>query len=659
MAPGDPATVSGMPWGRRVINHLRASVAIVLAVGLLAWAPLAAALGLGQIQVKSKRDEPLLAEIPIVSTDPTELQALQARLASPATFARVGLDPPQGVVSNLQFSVALDARGRPVIRVTSPVPVQQPLLTFLIEVDWGQGRLVREYSALLDAPQSAEAPAQPPIEEATTDDDLIAREPVALPADPLNADAPVPIPLPTRPQTAATDLDPLSADAPVGIPLSPDPQAGQGTVAEATPETAPPPREITAVPAPLPAPAGRESTDRGSAGSASSRRPPADSAGSTTPGGTRTVRQGETLSGIAAEMGGGYRLDQALVALLRANPDAFIDGNVNLVKAGAVLRIPDGETIAGYSPDEAALLVREQTAQWRNAGRALPQPPSVAGAAPANGAASSAQAGDSSSRASGARLEIVPPAERRSGDAVTQSGISTSGGGDMLRQQDNIQTQESLVAREAEVQELKARVAELEQLQDKQQQLIALKDTELASAQQQLAARQDAPGAGGMGLWMVIGAVALVLGGLIVVLLRRRPAEVPTDSGRTARLAAALPTGDDTPPPTPAWSRDDDHRSSRQDADVDLSDPGLPDAIGKVPTWHAGGDASFGSASAADGSDVPSLNAAPAGRSRIELARAYLEMGDRSTAVGLLREVAAYGDAEDSAEAARLLSELA
>ena len=56
---------------------------------------------------------------------------------------------------------------------------------------------------------------------------------------------------------------------------------------------------------------------------------------------------------------------------------------------------------------------------------------------------------------------------------------------------------------------------------------------------------------------------------------------------------------------------------------------------------------------------MPSLNAAPAGRSRIELARAYLDMGDRSTAVGLLREVAAYGDAEDSAEAARLLSELA
>ena len=627
-----------------MINHLRAGVAAVLAVGLLAWTPLAAALGLGQIQVLSKRDQPLLAEIPIVSADPTELQALQARLASPETFARVGLSPPEGIVSNLQFAAALDARGRPVIRVTSATPVQQPLLTFLIEVDWGQGRLVREYSALLDAPQSAEAPAQPPIEEATTTDDFIAREPVALPADPLNAESPVPIPLPTRPQTAATDLeardlDPLEAEAPVGIPLAPDAAAP-----EPTPAPAPQPREIAAVPSPLPAPAGREPASAAIPGG--------------TGGGTRTVRSGETLSTIAAEVlaaqgEGGQRLDQTLVALLRANPEAFIGGNVNLVKAGAVLRIPEGETIAAYSPDEAALLVREQTAQWRTAGRALVQPPSVAGDAEASAArpADAERADARAPRTAGARLDIVPPAERRNGDAPTQSGIDSSGGGDMLRQQSDIETQESLAAREAEVAELKARVAELEQLQGKQQQLIAMKDSELASVQQQLAARQDTPAGDGLGLWLAIGAALLVLGGLVAVLLRRRPVAVAApavDSGRTARLAAALPTSDETPA-TPAWSRED----ARAPAPAPVSPTRAP--VGPVPTWHA----ASGGAVAADGSAVPSLNAAPAGQSRIELARAYLDMGDRSTAVQLLREVAAYGDAEDSAEAARLLSELA
>src|SRR3546814_11344879 len=67
-------------------------------------------------------------------------------------------------VSGLQFTVALDPQGKPVIRVTSAEPINASLLTFLLEVDWGQGRLVREYSALLDAPETVAAPAQPPIQ---------------------------------------------------------------------------------------------------------------------------------------------------------------------------------------------------------------------------------------------------------------------------------------------------------------------------------------------------------------------------------------------------------------------------------------------------------------------------------------------------------------
>ncbi|MDQ3040236.1 MAG: hypothetical protein M3R16_10645, partial [Pseudomonadota bacterium] len=68
---------------------------------------------------------------------------MQARLASPETFRRVGLQPPQGIAADLRFSLGNDARGRPVIRVTTTAPVNQAVLNFLIEVDWGQGRLVR------------------------------------------------------------------------------------------------------------------------------------------------------------------------------------------------------------------------------------------------------------------------------------------------------------------------------------------------------------------------------------------------------------------------------------------------------------------------------------------------------------------------------------
>ena len=139
-----------------------AQTALALALALASSS--AAALGLGQLELKSKLGEPLVAEIQIISNDPGELERLRAGLASPETFARIGLQPPQGVVANLQFVSALDARGRPVIRVTSSEPIQQPLLTFLVEVDWGQGRLVREYSALLDTPRTVSAPLQPPIE---------------------------------------------------------------------------------------------------------------------------------------------------------------------------------------------------------------------------------------------------------------------------------------------------------------------------------------------------------------------------------------------------------------------------------------------------------------------------------------------------------------
>ncbi|HEY4529607.1 MAG TPA: hypothetical protein VIG97_04660, partial [Luteimonas sp.] len=142
------------------------------------------ALGLGRIDVKSRAGEPLLAEIQVVSSDPSELDRLRARLASPDTFRRIGLSAPDAVVSGLEFTVALDARGNPVIRVTTREPVTQPALTFLVEVDWGQGRLVREYSALVDAPQTVSAPAQPAIEApVAAPSNTIVREPDARTTD--------------------------------------------------------------------------------------------------------------------------------------------------------------------------------------------------------------------------------------------------------------------------------------------------------------------------------------------------------------------------------------------------------------------------------------------------------------------------------------------
>ncbi len=206
------------------------------------------------------------------------------------------------------------------------------------------------------------------------------------------------------------------------------------------------------------------------------------------------MRRDETLSAIAAQMGSGGTLDQTMVALLRANPDAFIDGNINRLKAGAVLRMPGGtradrtrcpagERDRPYpDPGVARLAPRRAAAGGSRCGRCfgLGDEPHVTTASRLHSTAA---------RVADARLEIVPPGASDATKAGTQSGISAGGEGAML-QQELTQTKETLAAREAESQELKSRVAELEKLQQQQQQLIAMKDSELAAAQQRLAQTQ-------------------------------------------------------------------------------------------------------------------------------------------------------------------------
>ncbi|HEY0503628.1 MAG TPA: FimV/HubP family polar landmark protein, partial [Lysobacter sp.] len=287
-------------------------LALVLASGA------ASALGLGQIEVKSRLGQPFLAEIPIVSSDPGELENLQAELASPLVFARIGLQPPMGVVAQLQFTSALDAAGRPVIRVTSEQPVNEPLLTFLVSVDWGQGRLVREYAALVDAPRTVSAPLQPQIDETVVSaPNTIERPAETAAALPQQAPEEAAAEALAKEENAAAEADANAGD----VPATPQPEP-QRQVAIATPPRAPVPQAAEAL------------------------------------SGQYEVRRGDTLSQIAGRMQGeGFTLDQTMIALLRANPDAFIGGNINRLKAGAVLAMPAGDELASVDAGQARRLV--------------------------------------------------------------------------------------------------------------------------------------------------------------------------------------------------------------------------------------------------------------------------------------------------------------
>ena len=671
---------------------------IAIASALLLAAGNAWALGLGQIEVKSRRNQPLLAEIPIISTTPGELEALQARLASPETFRRVGLSPPTGAAANLQFSLGSDARGRPVIRVTTVAPVDQAVLNFLIEVDWGQGRLVREYSALVDAPRTASAPLQPAISApVVAAPNVVQRPATQAPALPV---PPQPKPVPATPVPAP---QPQAEPAPPAVAIAPLPSA--------QPAAEPAPSPVAAAPAPV----------------------------ATAPAQYGPVKRGETLSTIAGSLGlDGFSLDQTMLALLRANPDAFLGDNINRIKRGAVLLVPGSDEPSGVNADEAALVVREQMQQWRQARRPVAQPESTeaAAAAPtdkqpsaAGTATRSVEAGETTAaakptapkpataapRRQQARLEIVPPSAP--GKATgTRSGTNAGGEGSMLQQQLR-QKDEDIAAKAAEIGELKERVAALEKLKQQQDQLLSLKDSELATAQQRLVDARKAAAAAPAApvpaaqaaqttqpaettqsnpmpwLWGGVGLIVMAL--LAWLFMRRSPAESPKPASRrgfnSEALAASMvvPVQDDTP-------REEDLRVAGEEPAavatvVDLAEvPSTPVPRHETPNWHSGWIKTAATpsssppvqpppprfvppqpepepvrepepASAArvlpQQPDLPSPPPASA-EQRMKLARAFLDIGDDHSAKELLRELLDGPDPAMRTEAARMLREL-
>lgn len=133
-----------------------------LLAGLLLAPGVAAAIGVGPIQVQSGLGQRLKAQVELLSVSPDEVQNLTVRLAPPQAFAQAGLDRV-GALSDLQFAVEAQPGGRSVIRITSQRPVREPALNFLVELGSPRGRLMREFAILLDPvrpgePRTSEPP---------------------------------------------------------------------------------------------------------------------------------------------------------------------------------------------------------------------------------------------------------------------------------------------------------------------------------------------------------------------------------------------------------------------------------------------------------------------------------------------------------------------
>lgn len=324
---------------------------------------MAQALQLGEMTLKSKLNQPLSVEIELRDVGGLTASEITPSLASAQAFVDAGVDR-QAFLDDLTFTPVINPEGRSVVRVTSSKPLPDSYVRFLMQVQWPNGRLMRDYSVLLD---------------------------------PAKFDQPAP--------TASA-------------PASTAPAVSQ--------------------------PAQHTTTSR------------------------------DTLWEIAAKNRNGASIQQTMLAIQALNPDAFIDGNINRLKTGRVLRLPDATQSTALAQPQAIAEVSAQNAAWRQ-GRRTPQG-QVAGKAQLD-ATKRTQAGNAPSSTSAQdNLSLVSAESAKKG--VKGKAADSRALSDKLAM-----TQEELDTTRRDNEELKSRAADLQSQLDKLQKLIQLKNDQLARLQ--------------------------------------------------------------------------------------------------------------------------------------------------------------------------------
>jgi pilus assembly protein FimV len=327
----------------------------------------ASALGLGNISLDSALNEPFSAEIPLQSVGGTDLTLINVSLASSETFERYDLDKPT-FLNGFSFRVDKDANGQPIIRVTSGDPVPEPFVTFLVDVRWPSGRLLREYTVLLDPPLFEEAVVQsqstvtPAITAAPAE--VEAKGQVERQVERM----PEPESTPVLATPAATEsVEDASATSPAPAPVEQKSELRAVVEPEPEPEvmaeeaTAEPEQEVAAEQEPQ---ATFEPQPEPQIEQAAEQEPQQEPQAETLTD-AYTAQRGDTLWGIANRTRGdsGLTNNQMMLALFRANPEAFL-GNINALKAGSILRIPEQQEAAVVGIREANEEAVEQHAAW-------------------------------------------------------------------------------------------------------------------------------------------------------------------------------------------------------------------------------------------------------------------------------------------------------
>ncbi|WP_122208330.1 FimV/HubP family polar landmark protein [Pseudomonas viridiflava] len=268
---------------------------------------MAQALGLGELSVKSTLNQPLVAEIELTDAQGVNAAQVVPSLATTADFAQAGITR-QAFLNDLSFTPVINASGKSVLRITSTKPVREPYVKFLVQVLWPNGRLLREYSLLLDPPK-------------------FSPEAAAAAAAPAPAAPATPAPAPAAEAGAPAQLATVAPSA------------------EATP-AAPSVQQPAAQGSTLPPPAADKQ-------------------------GQYVTANNDTLWEIAAKVRTGGTVQQTMLAIQALNPDAFMGGNINRLKKGQVLRLPTPQQTTALPQPQAVAEVSRQYSAWRE-GRRLP-----------------------------------------------------------------------------------------------------------------------------------------------------------------------------------------------------------------------------------------------------------------------------------------------
>jgi len=447
---------------------------------MLLFSSVASALGLGEIEMQSALNQRLDAEIPLRGVPEDDRSLIIVSLASEEAFRQVGLRRPFSL-TRLSFEVKQRDSGEYYIHVTSREPVVEPFLSFLIEVDWPDGNLLREYTVLLDPPvfvsdtrgtepAAAEPEPAPDVDEQPEDTMAGADVPAEIERDVDSEPAPEPAPEPEPDTTAEAEAPAATAEDAAAV----ETRRAEGDFSET-------PVFLQVEQAEERAEAEARAVAEAEAEAASEAEPEVSTSGYETGGGDYgPVQRGEALWNIASRLkSDDMTVQQMMLALLRYNPEAFVDGNINRLKQGYVLRIPDAEAVLSLSAQQAVARVREQNALWQEYRRAVAGGTGRAERQQAAGveAAPEAVAGDD------ADLRIVG-SEEGTGAGSEQEASATSGGTQVS--EDLELARERLESARMEKAELESRVEELEDTVGKMERLIELREDQLAKLQDQL-----------------------------------------------------------------------------------------------------------------------------------------------------------------------------